>query len=378
MTNLVDSLNKFSFETLQRTNTSDDKQNIVYSPYSAFVCVAMSTSLFTDETRNEIITSLQIQNQDNDVNLLFKKLKELISSENSNKAVSISNNIWANQRFEFKPSTFEPNQKILGIPIEKVGFPQPACEKINSEVYKSTKGKISNLISPSDLSEDSAIVLTNAIYFKSDWEKKFSISPDSKIQKIQNFTLVDGTKIHINMLESKDRNLPYAEDDKFQIVSIPYTGKKYDFVIILPKNQSHEGYNDLKNLTYQRLNDELISKLRVQKVNVRLPKFSFETKSQLKGIFQELGMKKAFQGDAQCTDPVVKYFVDSIFQKAKIILDENGTEAAAATAMVVNCLSLDMGPPTPSINANHPFAYLLRNSKSGAILFEGFVKDPSE
>lgn len=291
--------------------------------------------------------------------------------------MSSSNKIWANQSFNFNPSTFAPNEKILGIPIEKVGFPQPACDKINSEVKKATKGMIFNLVNPSDLPTDTTILLLNAIYFKSDWKKKFSIGSDSKIPKIKNFTLINGTKIHVNMLESNNRNLPYSENDKFQVVSIPYTHDQYDFVIILPKNKTQEGYNDLKKLTFQRLNDDLLKQMKIQKVNVRLPKFSFETKTLLKEIFISLGMEKTFSNQSDCSDPAVKYYVDSIIQKAKIVLDENGTEAAAATAMTVNCLSIEIDP-TPSVNADHVFAYLLRNSKTGVILFEGFVKNPSE
>lgn len=377
MSNLVDSLNRFSFETLQRTNTGSDTENTVFSPYSAFVCVAMSTSLFNNQTRAEIIKSLQIPDQGSNIDTLFKQLRELIEKENTDK-VSTSNKIWTNNTFNFNPATFAPNEQILGIPIEKVGFPQPACDEINAEVNRATKGMIPTLVSDSDLSTDSAIVLLNAIYFKSDWEKKFDIAPGSKQVDFKNFTLVDGTKIHCTMLESNDRQLPYTETDKFQAVSIPYLDNQYDFVIILPKNETQEGYNDLKNLTYERLNSDLLSKLHTQKVNVQLPKFSFESKIQLKGIFQSLGMEKAFTSFAECSDPSVKYFVSSIIQKAKIELDENGTKAAAATGMMINCFCMRIEPPTPSILANHPFAFLLRNSKTGSILFEGFVKNPAD
>ena len=375
MTNLVDSLNKFGFETLQKTNKKDNSENTVFSPYSAFVCVAMSNSLFQKETRDEILKSLQISAENSQVDQVLKQLHELIVNENTDK-VSTSNRIWANQMLNFDPSTFSPNEKILGIPIEKVGFPQPACDKINEEVNTATHGMIPKLVEPSDVGPETAIVLLNAIYFKSDWEKKFDIDPESNNPEIKNFTMVDGTKIHVTMLESYGRKMPYAEDDQFHVVAIPYLNREYEFIIILPKDETGAGYEHLKQLTYERLNNDLLSNLRTRKVDLKLPKFTIENKIQLNSIFQSLGMKKAFTELAECTDPNISYYVSSIIQKAKIILDENGTEAAAATGMIMMMCCAVIEPPTPQVFANRPFAYLLRNAKTGSILFEGFVKNP--
>ncbi|KAK8883619.1 hypothetical protein M9Y10_042714 [Tritrichomonas musculus] len=377
MASLVDSLNKFGFETLQKTNTDSDIENTVFSPYSAFVCVAMSTSLFKNETRAEILKSLQIDCNNSENEILLKKLGELITNENTDK-VSSSNRIWANQVLNFDPSTFAPNEKILGIAIEKVGFPQPGCNKINEEVNRTTKGMIPKLVEESDVGPDTAIVLLNAIYFKSDWQKKFDIDPSSHDPQNMNFTLANGTKTHVNMLESLDRRLPYAEDDKFQVVSIPYLNNEYEFIIIVPKDSTASGYKDLKELTYERLNNNLLSNLRSTKLDVKLPKFTIELKTNLNGVFNSLGMNRIFTNQAECTDPNVPYFVSSIIQKAKIILDENGTEAAAATGMIMMCCALVMEPPKPQVFADHPFAYLLRNARTNSILFEGFVKNPTE
>lgn len=192
MTNLVESLNKFGFETLQLTNTDDITENTIFSPYSAFVCVLMSNSLFQSETRSEILQSLQIP--DTQVTPLLQQLNKLIENERSEK-VSTSNKIWANEAFNFESSTFSPNEKILKIPIEKVDFPHPACERINAEVNKTTRGMIPKLVEPSDVGPDSAIVLMNAIHFKSDWQTKFDIDPESHNQEIKNFTLANGVVI---------------------------------------------------------------------------------------------------------------------------------------------------------------------------------------
>ncbi|KAK8838896.1 hypothetical protein M9Y10_032938 [Tritrichomonas musculus] len=373
MSKLVESLNKFGFETLHATNPNNKTENAVFSPFSAFICVAMSTPIFQNETRAEILKSLQISSDGAQIEPILQKLHEFIKKEDTDN-VSSSNRIWANQSINFNPKTFELNQKVLEIPIDKVSFPQPACDIINEDVNKKTKGMIPKLVEPSDLSPDTAIVLLNAIYFKSDWEKKFEIDPTSYSPKVNNFTLADGTQIHANMIRSLDRKLPYAENGRFQAVSIPYLNNQYDFVIVLPKKGAEEGYNDLTKLTYNILNNELLSRMRNQKVNIRLPKFTIESKIKLNDVFKSLGMEKAFSQSADCTDPSVKYYVNSIIQKAKIIVDENGTVAAAATGMSINALSIET---TYDIFADHPFAYLLRNRQTGSILFEGFVKNPS-
>lgn len=372
---LVDSLNKFSLKTLQLTNPQHETENAIFSPYSAFACVTMSTSLFKSQTRAEILESLCITSDGSQIEQVLKQLRTLINKENTDK-VSSCNRIWANKDINFNPKTFEPNKKILGIPIEKETFPEPACDKINREVSKATKGMIPRLVDPSDLGADTAIVLLNAIYFKSNWEKKFDIAPSSRNPNTKNFTLVDGTQIHTDIIQSYNRDLQYAENDKFQVVSIPYVRNQYDFVIILPKNSLADDYQDLLTLTYETLNNELLTKFQLKKVNIKMPKFSFESKIELNEIFQSLGMSQAFTELAECTDPSVRYYVSKIIQKAKIVLDENGTVAAAATGMTMNCLSLVDEDPSINVFADHPFAFLLRNKQTGSILFEGFVKNP--
>lgn len=375
MSNLIDSLSKFGFETLQRINQPNSTKNIVFSPYSAFVCVIMSNSLFKDETRAEILKALQIHNQNLQVDAILQELRSLIQSEKCHNVLS-SNRIWANETLNFDPSTFSPNEKILGIPIEKVGFPQPACNRINNAFDTATFGMISKVLDPSDLSPDSAIVLTNAIYFKCRWEKPFDITPDSQDPQSLNFTLLNGTKVHTTMLSSNKRHLPYTENDDFQIVSIPYERGKFDFTIILPKDNTNKGYEKLTQLTYERLN-ELLTSLNDTEIDLKLPKFTFNSKFSLVESFKSLGMKKAFTTDADCVDPNVSYFVSDVIQKAKIVLDENGTKAAAATAAIMACGCCLNPPPVPKVFADHPFMFLLRNSKTKTVFFEGFVTNPT-
>ena len=369
MSNLVESLNKFSFETLQRTNTNGNDSDTVFSPYSAFSCVSMSVSLFKAQTRSEILQSLQIDQSLNDEQV-FIELKKLIDGETTSR-VCCSNKIWANQNLSFSDETFKPNTEILGIPIQKVTFPQPACDQINNEVKQTTKGMIEKLVEEGDLGPDSALSLLNAVYFQSDWKKHFQLLPNN--DELSKFTNASGQQVNVTMMSLDKYKVPYGENEKFQIISLPYVDD-YDFLVVLPKDATPQGYTQLTQLTYDELNG-LVSKMRPSDVNIIMPKFTIEQKTSLNQVFNDLGIHQAFTDAAECTDPNVPYFISSILQKAKIVVDEKGTVAAAATHMMISCMCA-IKEEVHEFIANHPFIYLLRHTKTGAILFNGFVKNP--
>lgn len=377
MINTTESLNKFGFEVLQKLNSkSNNNSNAVFSPFSAFVCVSMTTSLFKYQTRDEIYKSLQIPCDSSlQIDNFLKQLKEFLNKEDS-ESISSSNRVWVNEKLKFNPETFLPNSKILGVPIEKVSFPQPGCDRINDEVNRATKGMIQKLLDASLLSASSAIVLTNAVYFQSRWDEIFVIDPESKRPDAKNFTLLDGKQIHVNMLQSFERQLLFSEDSQFQIVAIPYLRHKYDMLIILPKDKTINGFNNLSKLTYKKL-DDMIKALKIRYINLKMPKFEIESSIQLNEMFQSLGMKKAFTDAADCTDPNVKYLISLILQKAKIMVDENGTIASAATAVMMDECACEIEGEPINIFIDHPFAYILRNKKTKTFIFEGFVKNPS-
>lgn len=374
---IIDSLNKFGIELLQKINQNKN-QNVVFSPYSAFACLSMLPSLFTNQTRNEILKSLQIPNEAKvQIDSFLKQVRELYDKEKT-EFVSSSNRVWANGKLNFSPETFAPNSKILGVPIEKVIFPQPGCDKINEDINKTTQGMIPKIIEPSDIPVNCAIVLTNAIFFKSRWDEIFVEDPSSKNASSKNFILSDGKQIHVHMMESTERQLLYYENKMFQLVCIPYLHHKYDFVVILPKDKSNNGYQNLTKLNYDQINNEMLKNAKIKVVDLKLPKFEIESQMNLNDILMSLGMKKVFSPDADCSDPKVKYFVSLVLQRAKISVDENGTVASAATMAMMEEGACEIGGEPVDFFADHPFAYILRNKRSKSFIFEGIVKNPSE
>ena len=375
MSQLVESLNKFSLEAFQTLIKNNPNANTVFSPYSAFVSVAMTVSLFRDTTRSEILHALQFPNSKEQIDTFLSQLRELISNE-STKTVFSSNRIWANKCVNISPQTFLPNETKLGIPILKVDFPQPGCDEINNEVSRATRGMIKDIVNPDDLNSETetAFLLVNAIYFKAKWQCDFEYDDDydynyeSSSSNKKNFTLANGEKIFANMIISSDK-FEYFENRHFKCVSIPYTQNEYDFVIVIPKE--NDGYKILENLTFDQLNSNLLTKMKNKKLILIMPEFKIESKFELNEIFKQLGLVNAFQYTAECTDKKVAYKIGKIIQKAKIIVNIEGTEAAAATfteAMTTGCSKL--------LYIDHPFFYFIRNKITNSILFEGFVNDP--
>lgn len=371
------SLNKFGLEILQKLNIENEHRNFIFSPYSAFVCTAMSISLFKNETRDEILKLLQIETEESQVNTIFKKIRKLIKKENTDKVFN-TNKILVSNTINYDSKLFDLNENVLKIPIEIIEFQPSLYNKINNEVNETTNGIITECVDQSDIKPNLSMMLIDAICFQCDWEKKFIIDPDSNNPEIKNFTLADGNKIHVIMMQSFNRILPFAENDKFQVVSIPYLNSHYEFILILTKNETKI---DFKELTYERLNTDFLSKFDFKKVDVKLPKFTIESKNHLNEMFQSLGMKMAFSELAQCEDTNNQYFINDIFQKAKIVIDEKGVEPQTLKqTMVMKCCCCCCGfeAAAPQIFANRPFAYLIRNIKTGSIIFEGFVMNPNE
>ena len=360
-------LNKFSLEAFQTLIKQNPNGNAVFSPYSAFVGVAMSVSLFRDQTRSEILNVLQFPNSKEQIDTFLIQLRELISNEITNNVFS-SNRIWVNESFNFEPETFLPNETKLGIPILKVAFPQPGTDKINEEISRATKGMINDVVNPDDLKPETTFLLVNAIYFKSKWLNDFEYESDYDDDS-KNFTLANGEKIHVNMISSSEY-YDYVENKYFKSVSVPYYQNDYDFVIVIPKKI--DDFKILENLTFNQLNKDLLSKMNKKNLILIMPEFTIESKFELNETFKQLGLINAFENTAECTDKKVSYKLEKIIQKAKIIVNKEGTEAAAVTCLC----TLTKGCPKILL-VDHPFIYFIRNKKTNSILFEGYVNDPT-
>jgi serpin B len=246
--------------------------------------------------------------------------------------------------------------------------PDAARKLINDWVSQQTEQRIEGLLGPGSIDELTRLVLANAIYLKAPWQTQFSKDSTST----QPFTTADGQTVQVPMMSSQ-QTTAYAEGPGWQAVDLPYVGGDLSMTIILPDDLAAFE----QSLTADSL-DSIIGKLSSTEVQLSLPKFNLETKTNLPQQLSALGMPLAFdaqQADFSGITTDQKLSVSDVIHQANITVDEAGTEAAAATAIVVGITALPS--KIARMDVNHPFLFALRDDPTGTILFLGRVTDPS-
>ncbi|EAR84457.2 proteinase inhibitor I4 serpin (macronuclear) [Tetrahymena thermophila SB210] len=361
---------KLAFSLYQKLANS---QNLVFSPASIYLALAMVAIGSKEQTLQEFKNLLDF----NDINQLSKAtasiLKILQKDENNLKA-HIANKVYSGL-----PELGADYQLIvsqnLGATIEKVNFIQyfeQIRTQINEWVQLVTQQKIKNLLPPGSLNQSTAMVLVNAIYFKGDWFKKFD---KKKTQKLDFFLEYEnaGQKIKTDIMSIQEY-FDYYEDGNFQYIQIPYKGGQYSMEILLPRSSIQQ--------FEQTLSDQVFQKARVNKFNKKLklylPKFKIQPESviDLQYILKQLGITTAFSNNADFSfmDPTKKVVLSNVYHKSVIEVNEDGAEAAASTAVVMQ-LSIQKDI---QMLCNKPFIYSITHIPSQTILFLGKVTDPSK
>ena len=233
------------------------------------------------------------------------------------------------------------------------------------------------MIPPGSVNESTRLVLTNAIYFKGDWIKQFN---EDETQK-RDFTLSSGDKIKVEtMKRTGDKSkFKYSENKDLQVLEMPYLGKELSMLILLPKDsdiQSLEKSISVKQ--FSKWNKDL----KEERVNIYIPKFKFETKYFMADDLKDMGMPIAFSDDADFSGMTGNkdLKISQVIHQAFVEVNEEGTEAAAATGgiMVTNSIGSSSKPRIPIFRADHPFVFMIKQNNTGSILFMGRVSNPEE
>jgi serpin B len=296
--------------------------------------------------------------------------------------LNIANRLFAQKGYSFRDAFLSLIKQYFGGAFEPLDFtenPAAAAQHINKWVADQTHDKIRDLIPADALNELTRLVLANALYLKAPWANEFS----------QNATqsepfFVRGAPVNVPMMRKTDKNFGYARREGFTVVSLPYAGNDLQFVVLLP-----DDINGLRELEMKLSADVLAgcAKLEKRDVDLYLPKFKLEPPTiALKEKFEGLGMKTAFddpRGSANFDKiaprkPNDYLYISNIFHKTFIAVDEKGTEAAAATAVVMMRATSMPGPKPPPIEVkvDRPFVYAIQHVPSGVCLFLGRVTDP--
>jgi serpin B len=376
---LVSANTRFGFNLFREIVKGDPTENIFISPSSAAIALAMTYNGARGETKEAMAKTLKLQDMStSEVNQGNSILKSALESPDSMVELSIANSLWMRKGFSFKSEFIKKNRDFYNALATDLDFNDPnAPATINEWVRKNTNGKIEEIIAKID--PLTVLFLINAVYFKGEWSLKF----DKEQTKEGLFTLLDGKQKKHPMMTQSGR-YKHFETEAFQAVSLPYGEGGMSMYIFLPdRERSLERFQ--KDLNAE--NWEIwMSRFRKMKGTVRLPRFKMEYEVVLNDVLKTLGMEVAFdpvkadfggilEDPKEVTIEHQKLYVSKVKQKTFVEVNEEGTEAAAATSVEVGITSVE---PTFSMIVDRPFFFAIRDNKTGTILFMGSIVKPEE
>ncbi len=352
--------------------------NVFFSPYSVSTALALTYSGANGETASEMAATLHFPTDRAALEAGFAGLIDQTLGGDPKKPYQLdtANALWGQSGLDYRADFLERSSSLYKATLHPLDFlanPDAARRTINDWVEQRTHEKIKNLLAPGTIQRETDLILTNAIYFKAAWMKPFAKSATTD----QDFLGSTG-KVTVPLM-NKLGQFSYldVESDHLQILDLPYSGGAISMSILLPK--AMDGLGPLEStLTARKLEDWLSRLEASRQVNLTLPRFQMEQSFELGTTLKELGMSRAFgpQADFSGITTSRHLHLSNVIHKAFIDVNEEGSEAAAATAIIMGRTAV-MVPQKPVVNfrADHPFLFLIRDHRSGSILFIGRVTD---
>ncbi|XP_067253598.1 leukocyte elastase inhibitor-like isoform X6 [Chanodichthys erythropterus] len=368
---------QFSLNLFKKISGGNASGNVFYSPVSISSALAMVSLGARGNTAAQMFKVPGPKTEDQ-IHSSFNKFMSEMNKPGVPYVLNVANRLYGEQSYQFVEKFLNDAKRYYEAGLEKVDFKtksEAARVTINKWVEKKTQGEIKDLVPQGAVNAMTRLVLVNAIYFKGNWEKKFpkEATRDAQFKINQNRTKP------VKMMHQKDQfPLAFIPEMNCQVLELPYVGKNLSMLIILPNEMEDDttGLQKLeKALTYEKLMEwTKPSNMRQQEVRVSLPRFKMEEKYDMKSLLISMGMEDVFDtqkvnlsGMSSNNDLVLT----KVIHKAFVEVNEEGTEAAAATGAIVAVRSLG-----PMFNADHPFLFFIRHNPSNAILFYGRFCSP--
>lgn len=377
LASLVGNTNGFGFDLYRELIDDADGENLLLSPASIAMAFAMTYAGASGDTREQMRDVLRYELDDETVHATFHTLQEELDErgvedptdddEDSQPVeLSIANSAWVDDEFSVADSFVDILEDYYGGGLREVDFstsPGDARREINEWVEDETEDRITDLLPGGAVEELTRLVLVNAVYFMADWEHPF---PESDTAD-ETFTSVGGTTEEVPMMKH-DEEFQYAEVDEVKAVDLPYVGGDVSMLVMLPP----EGEFQAVDREFDgELYTEIVQSLQEQRGAVHLPRFEFESTFELSEPIEALGMTDAFNEETanfdEISDDEISLSIDEAYHETYIAVDEDGTEAAAATATTIDLES----EPDFEFVANRPFLFVIRDRPTGTILFYG-------
>ena len=405
LTRLTGQNNAFAFDFYHRLAENNDG-NLFFSPYSLSAALAMTYAGAAGNTADQMTDALRFSQPGTEFqraefhmtfNALDLQLAEISDGAKSPK-LNIANALWLQRDYELRPQFLDTLAEQYGAGLGQMDFTQPegrtaAAGQINQWASEQTAGKIPSVVDADKFGpclpptwECTRLVITNAIYFKGLWKEKHDF--DESDTRDEDFYLETGGTALVPMMR-QSTNFRYHETENYQAVELPYQGDRLKMLVLLPRaDRSDEFASGLGAGTVANFYDAASDRV----VQLSMPRFKMEKKVDAKSLLKDMGMTDAFSPAAGVADfsgmadfthpesPDTGIYIEDVFQKAFVEVNEKGTEAAAVTAVVGGAVPQSV-PPTPLppvvMKVNRPFIFLIRDHHTGAILFVGRVADPT-
>lgn len=367
--------NQFAFDLYGQLR--GEKKNVFYSPFSITTALAMTAAGAKGKTLTEFQEVLHLPTDRAEASLVFNGLFAAVNGtgpqEKRPYELNTANALWAQKGYPWRKEYITVVNKIFGAAVEDVDYrqPEPARATINGWVEKQTKEKIKDLLPSGSITPETRLVLTNAIYFKGSWAFPF----EKEATKDQPFKLADGRTVAVPLMQ-EEKFFHYGEQPGFQLLELPYKGNELSMVVLLPREANGLAKLDA-DLSVASLGT-WTKAARSAKVRVFLPRFKVEASYTLNDPLKKLGLKLPFENPdfTGMHTGSENLAISLVVHKAFVDVNEEGTEAAAATGVVIAPTAMPM-PVEPKIfRADRPFLFLIKHNKSGVILFMGRVTNP--
>ena len=387
-------MNRHGFELFHLLSEKDSKENAFISPYSIDSAFGLVYCGAKDRTAEEIRTTLGLPTDPAECGRFFHAISQEYAA---NKAVEVlvSNSVWYEQEYAglILPPFLAMIEKYYGGTFFKENFkkPEPLVAKVNAYVEDHTKNMIKDLLKPADITDNTFMILLNTLFFEAKWKTPFK-KDDTKPMVFRNF---DGTEKRVRMMYRRGFDIAYCfnEEDNVHAVVLPYEDTRFELVALMPIRPGEDrGESAMKDIVAKigtRL-DTWLSNRSPYETRLWLPIVDLTCKYSLKDALEELGMptpfsetQANFHGIADpSSDPEqrLKYiWIEKVIHKTALKMDEEKTQAAAATAIIMGGfggLANAQPPPVNSFRADRPYLVLIRDNKTGLILFAGRINDP--
>jgi len=358
--------------------------NLFLSPYSLSSALTMTYAGAGGDTRAQMSAVLHLPQDGEKLHRAAGDLLESIgqapstgSGQGKQCRLDIANALWGQKGYRFLPHFLSLLKESYDAPLHEVNFiaePEKARKTINAWAEEKTREKIKDLIPPGIITRLTRLVLTNAVYFKGLWKKPFK---EERTREMP-FHVSAEEEIQAPMMRQVER-LGYAEIEGGQIVELPYAGDRLSMLVVVPEER--DGLRQLESGLSSKKLKSWLGRLRQRKTRLYLPRFEMTSSFRLRDPLQALGMKDAFSlslADFSGMNGEKDLFISAVVHKTYVKVNEEGTEAAAATAVVMTLKSV--GPPAeiPVVRADHPFLFIIYHRATGAVLFIGRVVRPGQ